>query len=87
MGGALRQKSDEVESHVSTKHEIVKIAGVSHDTVAKVKNLDFRMGARRPYVSPRFNNSGNFAILTAIRRASSEVRRFVLLRRPSSFSK
>lgn len=37
-GGALRQKSDKAE--IDTKKELAKIAGVSHDTIAKVDYIE-----------------------------------------------
>ena len=36
-GGAVRQKSD--KAVVDTKKELAKLAGVSHDTIAKVEKL------------------------------------------------
>ena len=37
-GGAVRQKSD--KAVVDTKKELAKLAGVSHDTIAKVEKIE-----------------------------------------------
>jgi hypothetical protein len=39
-GVAGCQKSDKVVEHIDTKRELATIAGVSHDTVAKVKKIE-----------------------------------------------
>lgn len=37
---ALPQKSAEVQKHIETRQELAKIAGVSHDTIAKVEVIE-----------------------------------------------
>jgi hypothetical protein len=50
---------------------------------------DFEMGAGHssPFGFEPISSSGSFAMLTAIRRASSRVSRFTVRRRPGSSSK
>lgn len=44
-GGAVRQKSD--KAVIDTKKEIAKLAGVSHDTVAKFEKIEAQAKEKR----------------------------------------
>jgi len=68
-GGAVCQKSD--KAVIDTKKEIAKIAGVSHDTVAKVKKIEAKA---TPEIKEQLRN-GDMSINQAYKQINREVKK------------